>query len=116
MTAWQTMLALVCAVGISVGQLLFKFLGTGIEQGLSLTSARAIGLAATSLAIYGVATVAWIYLLRFVPLTRAYPYMSLTFVIVPALSVMLIEERLSTNYFVGVALIVSGILLIVAKA
>lgn len=99
---------------ISAGQILFK-----------LTSARAgsldaAGLAATlsdpyliaALAIYGFGTVVWVYVLKTVPLTVAYPFMALTFCAVPLLAWALLGETLTPRYMLGAGLIVAGLLVV----
>ena len=99
---------------ISAGQILFK-----------LTSARAGGLDAAglfallfdpyliaALAIYGFGTIVWVYVLKAVPLTVAYPFMALTFCAVPLLAWALLGETLSLRYMVGVGLIVAGLLVV----
>jgi undecaprenyl phosphate-alpha-L-ara4N flippase subunit ArnE len=99
---------------ISIGQVLFK-----------LTSARAggadmAGLLAVildpylivALVIYGIGTVVWVYVLKSVPLTVAYPFMALTFCAVPLLAWGLLGETLSLRYGLGTGLIVAGLLVI----
>ena len=63
-------------------------------------------------AIYGVGTVIWVYVLRSVPLTVAYPFMALTFCAVPLLAWGLLGETLSLRYAVGAALIVAGLVVV----
>ncbi len=99
---------------ISAGQILFK-----------LTSSRAGGLDAAglfstltdpyllvALAIYGLGTVVWVYVLKAVPLTVAYPFMALTFCVVPLLAWGLLGETLSLRYMIGAGLIVAGLLVV----
>ena len=99
---------------ISAGQILFK-----------LTSARAgavdlAGLLAilvdpyliAAFAIYGFGTVVWVYVLKSVPLTVAYPFMALTFCLVPLLAWGLLGESLSLRYAVGAALIIAGLVVV----
>jgi undecaprenyl phosphate-alpha-L-ara4N flippase subunit ArnE len=99
---------------ISAGQILFK-----------LTSARAGGADAAgliavlfdpyliaALAIYGVGTIVWVYVLKSVPLTVAYPFMALTFCVVPLLAWCLLGEILSLRYLLGAVLIMAGLVVI----
>lgn len=99
---------------ISIGQILFK-----------LTSRRAgelnpAGVLATlfdpylltALFIYGIGTVIWVYVLKAVPLTVAYPFMALTFCIVPILAWTMLGESLSIKYATGTLLIVVGLVII----
>ena len=54
----------------------------------------------------------WAWLMTFVPLAYAYPFVALGFVIVPLAGVYLFDEPLSWRYAVGAALIVTGIVTI----
>ncbi len=99
---------------ISAGQVLFKL--TSERAG----NADAAGLLAllvdpyliAAFAIYGVGTIVWIYVLKSVPLSVAYPFMALTFCAVPLLAWYLLGETLSLRYAVGALLIVAGLLVV----
>ncbi|MDX2289888.1 MAG: transporter [Hyphomicrobiaceae bacterium] len=69
-----------------------------------------------ALAIYGVATIVWVMVLRVTPLSLAYPFAALGFVIVPAFAAFLFGEPLTTPYLVGAAMIVGGIIVISTAA
>jgi undecaprenyl phosphate-alpha-L-ara4N flippase subunit ArnE len=99
---------------ISAGQVLFK-----------LTSARAgvanlSGLLAiirdpyliAALIIYGFGTIIWVYVLKTVPLTVAYPFMALTFCAVPVLAWLFLGEALTARYALGCALIIAGLFVV----
>jgi len=66
----------------------------------------------TGLIVYGLATLLWIKLLQSLPLTAAYPYASLAFVIVPICSVALFGETINLQYIIGILLIVAGVAVI----
>jgi drug/metabolite transporter (DMT)-like permease len=106
----QVFLALSCVAAISVGQLLFKVLGNQLATGQGWTLRTALA-AAAALALYAAATIGWVLLLRSVALTKAYPYMALSFVLVPLLGVALLAERPAPSYALGVILIVAGIVI-----
>ena len=109
MTAVQIGLALLCVVLIAIGQMLFKAIGlASLTQG-AMIEPRAITLVIAAGTLYVVATVAWVWLLRSAPLSRAYPYMALSFVLVPLMSAFLYREALSVQYGIGIALVVAGI-------
>ena len=61
--------------------------------------------------VYAVSTGLWVWLLRYMDISKAYPFMALGFVIVPLLSVWLFNEKLSLPYMVGVSLIIAGVAL-----
>jgi multidrug transporter EmrE-like cation transporter len=65
-----------------------------------------------ALTLYGVATLLWIMILQKVPLSQAYPFAALGFVIIPLASWLLFAERLSAQYCIGIALIIAGILVV----
>ena len=113
MSALQLLLVLVCVVLIACGQVLFKLvalLSAASPHPWSDPKTLSIGIA--SLALYGAATLLWIWLLRSVPLARAYPFMALSFVLVPAAGLLFFGERVTAMYGVGLALIVIGVMLI----
>jgi drug/metabolite transporter (DMT)-like permease len=112
MSALQFFLTIVCVLAICVGQILFKYVGVTFQNTRTLLDPKVIAMSALALTIYGAATVLWIYLLRFIPLSRAYPYMALSFVIVPVFSAVLFREPLSLAYFMGTALILSGLVVV----
>lgn len=67
-----------------------------------------------ALFIYGAATVLWVFTLSRVPLSRAMPFVALTFAIVPIVSVVALGEKLNLAYWIGVAIIAAGVYVTVA--
>jgi drug/metabolite transporter (DMT)-like permease len=110
MTALQIVWTLACVIIISSGQLLFKKAGLEIQSAGSWTSTRALVMIFFALAIYGVATLLWINLLRFVALNKAYSFMALCFIIVPIASHFAFRETITPGYAAGTALIILGLL------
>lgn len=111
MTALQTLLVLISVLMICAGQLIFKLVGVRIQSGLSFLDAKVWTIAFVAMVIYGSATVLWIAVLRTVPLVKAYPYMALSFVLVPLGSIFLYSERVQWTYGVGTIFIVLGVIL-----
>ncbi len=66
----------------------------------------------SALALYGLGTIVWIYVLKTVPLTIAYSFMALTFCIVPLLAHFWLDEALTWRYGAGALLILGGMLVI----
>lgn len=94
---------------VSGGQLLFKqtanlWKANGAHLG---PAAAAVGFSA--LTLYGAATLLWIFLLRSIPLSRAYPYLALSFLLVPLASRWLFDERITPGMFVGLVLVAVGV-------
>jgi len=99
---------------LAVGQLLFKRTATRLvglpmpEQLLTLEvqpSFYAAGL------LYAAATV---WLLTYIPLSAAYPFVALSFVIVPVASWWFFGEPPDLQYWTGIGLIVAGVGVIAA--
>ena len=112
MTNYAIILA--CVIVVALGQLLFKTVGTRLgDQGFEalLTDHKAAGLLFTALALYGMSTLGWVLALRSVPLSTAYLFMSLSFVIVPGLAWLFLGETVSMRFFLGSAMIMTGIVL-----
>ncbi|WP_310531762.1 EamA family transporter [Novosphingobium sp.] len=98
---------------LAAGQTLFKFAAMRLK-GAGEASSNLFGLALIpsfwlALVLYGLGTLLWIYILQTVPLSRAYPFMALAFVMVPLLAVLLFSERLNLTYAFGALLIVAGV-------
>lgn len=108
---------LVYALGMAVGQILFK-----------MASDRTFRMPAASLSdqlvrlwlsphflagicLYFLLTVLWIWLLSFIPLNKAYPFVALNFVLVPAAGVLVFSESLTLLNGIGLFLIALGIVL-----
>lgn len=109
MSTTQIGLAIASVLLIAVGQLLFKAVGVASAAAGTLMHPRALLLVCVAGALYVAATLAWIWLLRTAPLSRAYPYMALSFVLVPLLSAFFFRESLSAQYVIGIVLVIAGI-------
>lgn len=100
------------AACLAVGQLLFKLSAQNL--GSNAAPAGLLSLLGSvpflsALVIYGLATLAWVYLLSQVPLSRAYPFMALSFVFTPILAHLVLHEALDVKFFAGTALLVLGV-------
>ena len=102
---------------LSCGQFLFKFSALKIETTnlqvffqTALNQYTIIGFLAFCLS-----AVMWLYILKTTPLSTAYPFMALGFLIVPIGSFFFFNESLSINYLIGVSLIVIGIYFTIIK-
>ncbi len=63
----------------------------------------------SGLAAWIASTICWLYVLRVVPLSRAYGLTSLTFVLVPLASVYVFGEQVRRLHGVGTVLILIGV-------
>jgi len=109
MSIWNYAILSICVLGLASGQILFKLSAHRMRSDLAfwdlLRAPEFIG----ALVIYGFATIGWVSQLRTVNLSVAYPFMSLSFVVVPAASTILLHESIGPRYWLGVALIVAGL-------
>lgn len=111
MTLATTALTVLCVFGISLGQMLFKKAAMMLPaQPVAMDWLSNMWLVG-ALVLYGVTTLAWIWVLRVVPLHLAYPFMGLAFVIVPLLGAFFLHEPIAWQTFGGGALILAGIAL-----
>jgi drug/metabolite transporter (DMT)-like permease len=115
MNSW--LLIGLCLFGLLLasGQVLFKLAGRDtavIRQWSDLPGLFGSHWLWVALIVYGIATLLWVVLLQRVPLSKAYPFAALGFVLVPAAAWWLFGERITPHYLVGAALIVTGIITI----
>jgi len=114
MTLRFILILIVYSLGMACGQILFKLAAKSIQGGglepsiLSYINVYLI----LGVGLYFGLTVLWVWLLRFVPLSEAYPFVALAFIFTPLLATFIFGEKLSLNYFGGLALIACGILVI----
>jgi drug/metabolite transporter (DMT)-like permease len=111
-TSLRMVLAITIVAMISGGQILFKVAAEKLHASQGQLTPSVMGTVALSFAIYGLATLGWIWLLQWFSLSRIYPVMALSFILVPIGSAILFGERLTISYFAGVALLLSGLLII----
>jgi drug/metabolite transporter (DMT)-like permease len=64
------------------------------------------------LIMYGLGTIFWLIALSRMELSFLYPFISLTYILVLALSYLVLKESIGLNKMVGTVLIISGLLLI----
>lgn len=101
---------LLTPLGIAIGQILFKMSSSKLAtDDAPLHSLAMNPVFILALAIYGIATLLWVYVLKSVPLVYAYSFMALTFVFVPILSFFFLGEQFTIRYFIGALLIMAGL-------
>lgn len=114
---FATTLGILIVVGmISAGQALLKLSSSSLPQE-SLTIA---GILAFVLDPYFLAAIAnyvtvfflWIWVLRYADLSKAYPFLALTFAVVPLIGIVFFGERASFPLVIGIALILTGVAII----
>jgi multidrug transporter EmrE-like cation transporter len=119
LTIASVALLLFAVASAATGQVMLK-------HGMQVASARAADAggslalrAATSpwvllgLVVFGVSAVAWLAALARVPLSVAYPFNALGYIVILTASVVLLHERANVLTWVGSLMVVSGLLIVV---
>lgn len=106
---------LIVVLAIATGQLLFKAAADAWQQAGTIWALPVVYRLLIAFAIYGIATLAWVWVLKHVPLNFAYPVIALTFVIVPVGAKLLFGEALGMRYLLGSGLIIAGIIVATSK-
>lgn len=99
-----------CVAVLAVGQILFKSVSNRIIGPNGFTDPGTIMIFLIALALYGASTVIWVLALRNLPLSHAYPFMSLGFVIVPVAAHVVFGEALGWRQLSGAVIIAIGII------
>ena len=119
MTIASVALLLFAVVSAATGQVMLKH-GMQVASARAADSGGSLALrAATSpwvllgLVVFGVSAVAWLAALARVPLSVAYPFNALGYIVILTASVVLLHERANVLTWVGSLMVVSGLLLVV---
>ena len=104
-------LALICVLGMCVGQVMFKVSALSLNETESIFAPRTFLLLAATMTIYVVVSFGWVLVLRKSHLGQVFPFYSLAFVLVPIASYFLFGERFSSSFILGSVLIIAGLLL-----
>jgi drug/metabolite transporter (DMT)-like permease len=98
-------------VALTAGQILFKRSAQQVDlSGSWVLALMRLPSMWAALALYGAATLLWVRILATVPLSRAYPFAAVAFVLVPAAGFLLFNEPINGRYAFGAALIVAGVI------
>jgi drug/metabolite transporter (DMT)-like permease len=92
----------------AAGQLLLKIGVTGAAHVADYLNARV----AAGLGCYLLGTVFWLMALARLPLSRAYPFTILTFVLVYGGSLWILGERMSASLMIGIVLVLLGLVVV----
>jgi len=116
LSALQVAVLTAYSAGMSAGQMLFKVAANRSNPNQPL-SWRLLDLIQdlyflAALVLYGAFAVLWVWILTMTPLSRAYPFVALAFVVTPVLGALLFNEAISMRLLVGIALILCGLLLV----
>ena len=107
-------LALLTACSMACGQILFK-LGaknwggdSAIQWVWSFMTNPFLDIAVF---LYAFTIIIWVYVLRVLPLSIAYPITALSYVIVPVLSYFFLHEKITFHTLLGSLLIIIGVII-----
>ena len=105
------------AFGMAGGQILFKLVALRLPADVPLLD-RLLVLAQdllfnAALIFYLLLALVWVWILTFTPLSRAYPFVALAFVITPVIGSLMFGEPLSLRLAGGIAAIAFGLFLVV---
>lgn len=96
---------------LASGQILFKQAALKWSQTGGILALLFNSWFILALTLYGVATLLWVLILRTTPLSLAYPFAALGFIIVPVASYLIFKEEISLSYIFGALMISGGIIL-----
>ena len=101
--------AIICVLCVALGQILFRASALAINESGNYFDAKAVVLLISAFVLYTATCLGWVLILQKTELGKIYPFMALTFVVVPLASYMVFDERFTGQYYFGVVLILSGI-------
>jgi hypothetical protein len=117
MTGKLLVFVLIVVVMLSAGQILLKFAALTIPplKDTSLLTIREFLLNPYFLGaftLYVGSGVLWAWILRSAALSKIYPFIALTFILVPAGGIMIFNEKATVGLGVGTALILLGVVIV----
>ncbi|UUZ71775.1 EamA family transporter [Polaromonas sp. P1(28)-8] len=116
MEKFKIVQALMSVVGISLGQLLLKMAAMNLHNpdalGFWLAGLRINAHLISGVAVLGCSTLLWVWVLRGIPLSIAYPFMALAFIFVPVLSFYVLGEPLGWRQAAGGLMIALGVIIV----
>lgn len=108
----QVMLIILSVGMVATGQLLFKKVSLTINAEGTWVAASVAGWFCLSMIIYLTATLLWIHILRSANLAVAYPFMALSFIIVPLLSNLFYGDHIAPHFIIGSLMVFLGLILV----
>lgn len=111
MTLTQFIMIFLVVLGIASGQVLFKLAANSFQPHAAIWKLIVNPYMILAGLIYFICTGLWLWQLRFVELNKAYPMFAMSFLMVPFFSWIFFDEKISVSYFLGVALVILGVVL-----
>ena len=110
------LIIIACVVVMTVGQILFKQVAVNYNKTENLFDIGVMGILVVAGALYVTSSGLWVWALRYMEISKAYPYFALGFVFVPLLGAWFFSEVLTLKYGIGVIMIVAGVILTSSSA
>ena len=104
------MLAILCVIGLALGQIFFKYSAKNLKLDEPYYGVSSLIYLFIAFALYGIVSILWVFILRKIELGKIYPIMALAFVFVPLGSYIAFSEIFNSRYWVGVCIIIVGII------
>lgn len=104
-------IVLICVVVMAIGQILFKQVAINYNKLGVISHISVAGLLFLAGVLYLCSTGLWVWALRFIEISKAYPYFAVGFILVPLLGAIFFGEALNMRYGIGVLLIMTGVVL-----
>lgn len=111
----QVILLFAYAAAMAGGQILFKLAAVRSPAGSlgqRLAGLFYNGFFSAAVVLYALLAVLWVWILTFTPLSRAYAFVALAFILTPLAGSAVFGEPISFRFVVGVALIAVGLVCI----
>ena len=115
LSSMNVMVLVAYAFAMAGGQILFKLAALRVAGGS--IGERLLGLIHSAFFLIAVTlyiglTVLWVWILTFTPLSRAYAFVALAFVLTPVTGAIIFSEPISVRFVVGTAFVVVGLICI----
>ena len=100
---------------LALGQIMFKVAADAGTAAGTFFAPRPALIAIAAFAVFGIASIAWIFLLQHAPISRVYPFAGLAFVVVPIAAHFVLGDTLGGRYVVGSVIIACGVVITVSS-
>jgi drug/metabolite transporter (DMT)-like permease len=114
MTIVNLCLIIICVLVIVAGQILFKLASARVPTSLELELWMKFAFDKYLLSaffLYACSSLLWVFTLKRVELSLAYPFMALAFILVPISCSFFLGEDLNARIFLGAGLIAIGVVI-----
>lgn len=105
--------ASLCVLGIAIAQILFKVSASEFSQSGTYLNERGLSFLFLAIVISAAMAVGWLLILRHAELGYVYPLTALAYILVPLGSYLFLGERFGTQYYLGIAVIIIGIIVVI---